>query len=364
MPPTSKSFVFLVQGEGRGHMTQAIGLYQMLRDAGHEVVHVFIGKSQRRKVPDYFINAFACPVEPLESPNFISDPENKSIRLLPSIFYNTRYLGNYRKSLQRIHRVVRALQPDGIVNFYDFLGGFYNFFYRPNARFFAIGHQFLTDHPDFIFARGSRIDRTLFLANNRLNSLGAYRKLALSFMPLSPAKINRTVVSPPVLRRDLFSLTPKTEDFILGYMVNDGYSREIIRWHEQHREVMIHCFWDRKGEPETRKFHPNLTFHQLNADKFMDMMTRCRGLITTAGFESVCEAMYLGKPVLMVPVAGQYEQACNALDAARSGAGITEPVFRIDRFLDYIPRHRDVSGSFRTWVKRAPDILIKELTDF
>ena len=31
--------------------------------------------------------------------------------------------------------------------------------------------------------------------------------------------------------------------------------------------------------------------------------------------------MYLGKPVVMVPIAGQYEQACNALDGEQSGAG-------------------------------------------
>jgi len=50
-------------------------------------------------------------------------------------------------------------------------------------------------------------------------------------------------------------------------------------------------------------------------------MAACKGLLCTAGFESVCEAMYLGKPVVMVPIAGQYEQACNALDGEQSGAG-------------------------------------------
>jgi hypothetical protein len=31
-------FLFIIQGEGRGHLTQAISLAQLLRDNGHEVV--------------------------------------------------------------------------------------------------------------------------------------------------------------------------------------------------------------------------------------------------------------------------------------------------------------------------------------
>ena len=41
-------------------------------------------------------------------------------------------------------------------------------------------------------------------------------------------------------------------------------------------------------------------------------MGRCRGVVCTAGFESVSEAMWLGKPVCMAPTPGHYEQRCNA----------------------------------------------------
>lgn len=49
-------------------------------------------------------------------------------------------------------------------------------------------------------------------------------------------------------------------------------------------------------------------------------MGGCKAYLTTAGFESVCEALYLGKPVLMVPV--HVEQECNAWDAQKVGAGV------------------------------------------
>ena len=49
-------------------------------------------------------------------------------------------------------------------------------------------------------------------------------------------------------------------------------------------------------------------------------MAGCKAYASTAGFESICEAMYLGKPVLMVPA--HIEQDCNAYDAMKAGAGI------------------------------------------
>lgn len=44
-------FLFIVQGEGRGHLTQAITLEEMLLRNGHEVVEVLVGKSSSRTLP-------------------------------------------------------------------------------------------------------------------------------------------------------------------------------------------------------------------------------------------------------------------------------------------------------------------------
>ena len=49
-------YLFIVQGEGRGHLTQAISLSQMLRRHGHEVVEVLVGKSSNREIPAFFLD--------------------------------------------------------------------------------------------------------------------------------------------------------------------------------------------------------------------------------------------------------------------------------------------------------------------
>ena len=45
-------FLFIVQGEGRGHLTQAITLESILRRSGHEVVEVWADL--------FFLSSF-CP---------------------------------------------------------------------------------------------------------------------------------------------------------------------------------------------------------------------------------------------------------------------------------------------------------------
>lgn len=356
-------FIFLVQGEGRGHMTQAIELARILTNNGHEVVHTFIGESKRRKIPDYFFEQIPSSVDALQSPNFILDKDNKSLKLWKSITYNSKYLGVYKKSLDKIHQVAKHTHAHAIINFYDFLGGFYFRFYRPShIKHVCIGRQFLTLHPEYIFEADREIEKKLFLLNNKLTSQYCDKYLALSFRQYEPVKFKNMVVVPPLLKEEIKSSTPRSDDFILGYMVNDGYAEEFTKQHKNFPEQEMHCFWDRKNMPNTFSPHRNLTFHQIDNVLFTDYMKRCKGYISTAGFESICEAMYLDKPTLMIPVEGQYEQACNAIDGEISGAGKRAVAFDISLLLDTV-NHYKSNQKFKAWVNQAESIFIEELTN-
>ena len=47
-------YLFVVQGEGRGHFTQALSLKSLLEKNGHEVVGVMVGGSAKRVLPSFF----------------------------------------------------------------------------------------------------------------------------------------------------------------------------------------------------------------------------------------------------------------------------------------------------------------------
>ncbi|MFZ9027746.1 MAG: glycosyltransferase family protein [Crocinitomicaceae bacterium] len=355
-------YFFIVQGEGRGHMTQAISLSQILKENCHEIVHVAVGKSPQRKIPEFFKNKIGAPVTELESPTFVTDKQHKSVKPFRTIVYSLLKSKNYRQSIDKINRLVDETKPDVIINFYDFLGGLYNYFYRPRAKFIVLAHQYLLNHPEFTFPQGRKLDRVSLMMANRITRLGADKILALSFQPFDDQPKKKMTIVPPLIRKEVTQLQVIDQGHLLVYMVNPGYGEEVERFHETHPSIPLHCFWDKKDEPEELKKDEHLTFHQLNDKKFIEKMAGCRGYVTTAGFESVCEAMYLGKPTLMIPVEGHYEQSCNAVDGQKAGAGIHHHEFDLSVLIDFIPDYADVSGKFRQWTNRNDKMYIEALT--
>ena len=75
----------------------------------------------------------------------------------------------------------------------------------------------------------------------------------------------------------------------------------------------------------------------------------------SAGFESLCEAHYLGKPILAVPTQGQFEQTLNAWDAGRCGVARAGSYKDLDDFWRW-PDLPDAAAveKFRAWVASAP----------
>jgi len=88
-------------------------------------------------------------------------------------------------------------------------------------------------------------------------------------------------------------------------------------------------------------------------------MAGCKAYATTGGFESVCEAMYMQKAVLMVPA--HIEQECNVIDAVRSGIGVSAGEFDLDLLLAFVPTYRK-SMEFRYWIRTAEVRFMDELT--
>lgn len=343
--------LFVVQGEGRGHMTQAIALHDILSRKGHSVCAVLMGSSNRRTVPDYFSKQVHCPIHLVQSPNFVTDKDDKGIRLWKTIYQNFLNTKTFINSLDQIHQLVVTHQPDIILNFYDLLGGIYNYFYKPKAKFIAIGHQYLAFHPCFPFAKGSMIQKQLFILNTKITALGADKMIALSFWDCPQEAGSKVLVWPPLLRGKIKDLKTKSDPFYLIYIVNSGYGQEILEMARKNKKIHIEVFWDHKEMPVKYQPLPNLIFHRVNDQLFLEKMAACHGLLTTAGFESVCEAMYLGKKVLMVPVKGQYEQKCNAIDAVGAGAGITADHFNVIQLRDHISRQNPAieTNEFKKW---------------
>lgn len=351
-------YLFIVQGEGRGHLTQCIALEEILKQNGHEVVEVLVGKSAARELPAFFQQKMKAPILRFESPNFLPSAANKRNNLLRSITYNLCKTPTYLKSIRFIKQRIEANQPDVVINFYELLTGFCYAFYNIQIPQICIGHQYLFLHKDFELPEIHRAKIGTLNFFSRLTSIGAAQRLALSFHEMPEDAQHRIRVVPPLLRKEVFTLQPKEGNYIHGYMLNSGFAESVMDWHRKRPDTPLCFFWDRKGETEVKKVDDTLSFHPLDDKKFLEMMSGCRAYASTAGFESICEAMYLGKPILMVPA--HIEQDCNAYDAARNGAGIVSRNFDLGNLLDFTKTYQP-NTTFRPWVNNARYIILHAL---
>lgn len=352
-------FLFIVQGEGRGHMTQAISMSDILKRNGHEVIEVLVGKSKLREIPKFFYDKINAPVSTYESPNFLMSHNNKGIKIYQSIFYNFTRSPQHFKSIYFIKKRLQKTRPDAVINFYEMLAGITWAIYRPKIKYICIGHQFLLLHPEFKFPEGHNFQIWMLNLLTKITSLRADIRLALSFTDMPNVPSRRIFVTPPLLRHEVLELKPNNGKYLLGYMLNAGYSEEIMAWHKNHPELEAHFFWDKKDAPNDLEAQPNLYFHRISDTKFLDYMKDCMAFSSTSGFESICEAMYLRKPVLMVPTAGHIEQRCNSVDAARAEAGITSDWFDLDRLLDYVPNYNKDDLTFVHWIQKGEATFLK-----
>lgn len=350
--------LFTIQGQGRGHLTQAIATAQILEDAGHELVAVVAGNHPGRTLPTSFTGAFSAPVTELPSPGFVFRAD-RGVDMPRTLGHGIRHLPEWRRSLRHLGEIIDEARPELVINFFEPLTGLLQMTRPLPIPVIAAAHQFALLGPRWGAPAGSPVAPLWLRAFIRMVGHRSH-KLALSFTPHAAASAGPTkrhvVVAPPLLRRRLLRLDPSQGDYVLVYVATHGYGRIVREWHQAHPDVRLHCFYDRPGAPEVEQVDPNLTFHQLDADRFLDFMAGCGAVVCTAGFESICEAAFLGKPVLMIPLENHHEQELNALDGEAAGVAVRHPTFDLDA-LSRLPDRVD-NEWFRTWCSQADTRLL------
>jgi uncharacterized protein (TIGR00661 family) len=355
-------FLFIVQGEGRGHLTQAISLAEMLRRHGHEVAEVLVGKSHSRDVPDFFKERIGAPISIYDAPSFVFKKDKKHIDKLRTFLFNINIpkIRKYGISIEMIYKHIKACKPDVVVNFYELLPGLTFLRYKIDVPLIGVGHQFMLKHPDYQFGKDDSQNMMILRLHALLTGINATKVLALSFYPMKEYLREKLVVMPPLLRKEVIEMQSYKGDYILGYMLNTGYFNEIQKWHEKHPEAKLHFFWDKKDAENELVMDENLTLHLINDQKFLTYMSGCKGYVTTAGFESVCEALFMNKPLMLIP--SHLEQEINASDAASINGGVVGNSFDLSILLDYMNERPDFDiENFRHWVLSAEELFVKEL---
>jgi uncharacterized protein (TIGR00661 family) len=152
-----------------------------------------------------------------------------------------------------------------------------------------------------------------------------------------PVRKERTTLHPPILRPEILAAKPASGEHLLVYQTSTSNAAlpEILR--RSGREVRIYGL---RRDLKEEVVEGNLRYQPFSEARFIDDLRTARGVIASAGFTLMGEAVYLHRPMLAIPVAGQFEQVLNARYLEREGYGLGADTLtdeRLGQFLERLP---------------------------
>ena len=340
-------FIFVIQGEGRGHFSQAIALQQKLQANGHEIEQVFIGKSPFRTIPDYISLFFKDKIQYFDSPNFL--PTQRYTPLFSSIIYNLWHSKRFFTSIKFLKNAINHSTADKVINFYEPLLGLTYKRYKIKKPMICIAHQYAYLHKNYEFPQHFFVRKWLLKILTQISAFEAIRKIGLSFEPMSDLPDKHLYITPPLLRQEILNAQNIVcNTYYLIYLLNDGFLQDIENQCLK-TDIMVFSMQEKISK------NPCIHIRNMDNKNFINAIISAKAVVSTAGFETVAEAMFLQKPLLLIPV--NFEQQTNAFLAKKSGNVLVAKKIDINEFEKFL-QTTCPNDIFSQWVKQEENRIL------
>jgi len=205
--------------------------------------------------------------------------------------------------------VISAFEPDLIISDFDPITG--SPMVAPSTFKVGIGNWAMARQRGTVHLPGMRIERFNTNLAAKLCTSGVDVLLGCHFYPCDEHCL------PPILRPDINTVPVSNDGHILVYHSFQGRLEPITEYANKRkdREIVVYGYPVRPSDmPENMRF-------ETKSDQFLSDLATCEAYVGTAGFQSVCEAFYLGKKIVVQPIDGHYEQMWNAAKLDELGIG-------------------------------------------
>ncbi len=317
-----------VVGEGMGHATRSRVILEHLTQ--HHDVHIVVSGRARDYLAKRFENVHNIW-------GFSINYEENSVKKWQTVLQNLKgAITGWPQNVKKYFELVDSFEPEVVIS--DFES--FSYLYAKNHFLPVIS----IDNMQIInrcahskeLLRGHEADFELTKALVKSKVAGAYHYLITTFF-YPPVRKERTTLVPSILRPEILSAPREEGGHLLVYQTatkNEGLLAALKASGQP-----CHIYGYRRDLTEDLK-DDNLLFRPFSERGFIDDLRTCRGVIAGGGFTLMSEAVYLHKPVLSVPIGGQFEQVLNALYLEQLGYGkyakeLTASV--IGEFLEKLP---------------------------
>jgi uncharacterized protein (TIGR00661 family) len=164
-----------------------------------------------------------------------------------------------------------------------------------------------------------------------------------------------TYLFPPVLRDEILQAPRHRGEHILVYQTAETYEEllPVLRSIDEERFFI----YGLKSEGEDG----NLSFRAFDESRFTRDLASARAVITNGGFSLIAEAIYLGKPILSVPIKKQFEQVLNGLYVERLGYGASRENIDRETVREFLSHLESFEQSLATYRQDGNRLLLSKL---
>lgn len=293
-------------GEGRGHSSRTLTLTRRLRALGHEVV-VFASHAAYRALHPIIGNV-------VEIPGLVLVYARNKVCIGPTLRTNLATWSAKKTAVGEIERRLREFRPElAITDFEPFLPMVAT---RLGVPYVSVDHQHVI--PGLPLSPPARYwphwMATLSVVHG--THQGEKANLVTSFFhPEKPHRPHYEYFG-PILREEVSGMKPAAGGHVLVYQTSSSFERlpEILA--SLPFEFRIYAF-QREGR------EGNCVFKPRNHPDFLGDLAGASWVLTNGGYTLISESLHLGKPVLSIPVSGQFEQWINAHYLQKLGFGMS-----------------------------------------
>ena len=300
--------IYAVCGEGFGHASRAHLIGQRFLDAGHEVV---FAASQRALL--YLKQYYGEQVREIFGLSY--DYSRGYVAPLGTVKKNVTQLPQGKRLNRRLfNEVYKPFKPDLVVTDFEPFSAWWA--WRHRVPFISINNEHVLIFCKLEHETRNIVPRTTASVVTRFHYFGAKAYVVINFFQ-APAKGRKVVLAPPIVRPAVTQTKPSDDGHVTVYWTT-GMREELLR-------SMLSRFGDQRFHIygfNRREQWRNCTFKERSTEGFLADLASSRGVIASAGFSLISECLHLKKKMLLLPVAGQYEQFMNAYYAEKLRLGV------------------------------------------
>jgi uncharacterized protein (TIGR00661 family) len=317
-----------VVGEGMGHAMRSRVVLDHLLAQGHEVEVMASGRAV-----DFLQKKFAgTDVNRIHGLHIVYD-ENR-MRTGRTVIENVlKGAAAVPKQIAAYFDLVRDFAPHCVIS--DFESWTYFYGKAHGLPVISIDNQQIinrcTIDEEIIAGHRAEFEVTKAFVKSKLPFCDWYL-IATFFHP--PIRKERTSLHKPILRPEILAARRSRGEHLLVYQTAEG--NETLAGTLEKTGLECRVYGMRRTITE-EEVEGNLRYRPFSEAGFIDDLASAKAVIAGGGFTLMGEAVYLHKPMLSVPVRGQFEQVLNGRYLEKLGYGrYAESLDDPEKVLDFV----------------------------